>query len=141
MAVVCDTGAIFALYDADDAHHEAVKSFAETEPGPLFLPVVLLAEIDYLLSTRLSQDAALDFLESVEQGTFTLVPLLIEDLARSRELMLQYRDLNLGLADATVAAAAERLGIARLFTLDERHFRAIKPRGISHFILLPTDAG
>jgi predicted nucleic acid-binding protein len=134
-------GAIFALYDADDAHHGAVKSFVETEPGPLFLPVVLLAEIDYLLSTRLNQDAALEFLESVEQGAFTLVPLLVEDLARCRELINQYRDLNPGIADASVATAAERLGISRLLTLDERHFRTIKPRGLSHFILLPTDAG
>src|SRR5262249_14304991 len=46
------------LYDADDAHHAAIKAVVENEPGPLFLPVVLLAEIDYLLSTRLGQEAA-----------------------------------------------------------------------------------
>jgi hypothetical protein len=51
--LVCDTRAVVGLYDADDAHHAAIRAVVEKEPGPLFLPVVLLAEIDYLLSTRL----------------------------------------------------------------------------------------
>ena len=139
MAVVCDTGAIYAVYDADDLHHAACKSVVETERGPLFLPVVLLAEIDYLLTTRLGVDAALEFLESVESGAFTLVAISSVDLARCRELIAQYRDLSLGLADATVVAVAEELQIQRLFSVDQRHFRAITPRGLGHFVILPAD--
>jgi uncharacterized protein len=139
MALVCDTGAIYALYDADDIHHGDAKSVVETEPGPLFLPMVLLAEIDYLLTSRLGINAALDLLESVELGTFTLVSPSANDLARCRELMLQYRGLALGLADATGVATAERLKIQRLFTVDQRHFRAIEPRGLGYFVLLPAD--
>jgi predicted nucleic acid-binding protein len=139
MAVVCDTGAVYALYDADDVHHAACRRVVETERGPLYLPVVLLAEIDYLLTSRLSVDASLEFLESVESGAFTLVAPSSEDLTYCRALIVQYRDLTLGLADATVAAAAERLQIQRLFTVDQRHFRAIKPRGFGHFIILPAD--
>jgi predicted nucleic acid-binding protein len=52
----------------------------------------------------------------------------------------QYHDLEIGLADATVVAAAERLSIFRLLSFDHRHFRAITPRNFSHFILLPADA-
>jgi predicted nucleic acid-binding protein len=85
MAVVCDTGAVYALYDADDVHHAACKALIEAERGPLFLPIVLLAEIDYLLSARLSVDAALEFLESIESGAFTLVVLSSDDLVRCRE--------------------------------------------------------
>src|SRR6266511_3066032 len=138
MAVICDTGAVYALYDADDKHHPAAKAVVEAEPGPLFLPVVLLAEIDYLLTTRLGTDASLDFLESVTSNAFTLVPPTSEDLARCRALILQYRGLSLGLADAAVVATAERLKIQRVFTVDERHFRAIQPHGLGHFIILPA---
>ena len=53
--------------------------------------------------------------------------------------MVQYRDLPLGLADATVVATAERMNIQRVFTVDQRHFRAIQPRGLNHFIILPAD--
>src|SRR2546428_401857 len=63
MALICDTGGIYALYDADDAHHSAVRAVVEAEVGPLFLPSILLAELDYLLTTRLGTDAELDFLE------------------------------------------------------------------------------
>jgi predicted nucleic acid-binding protein len=141
MAMICDTGAVFALYDADDKHHEAAKAIIEAEPGSFFLPVILLAEIDYLLTTRLGANAALEFLESVETGAFTLVALAPEDLVRCRELIHQYRSLALGLADATVVAAAERLSIQRVFTVDHRHFRTIQPRGLGHFIILPADQG
>ena len=48
--------------------------------------------------------------------------------------------LEIGLADASIVAAAERLNVARLLTQDHRHFRAITPRHITHFILLPADA-
>jgi uncharacterized protein len=47
--------------------------------------------------------------------------------------------MPLGLADASVVAAAERLRVQRIFTLDERHFRAVQPRGWAHLILLPAD--
>jgi predicted nucleic acid-binding protein len=141
MAVICDTGAVYALYDADDVHHAAAKGVVEAEPGPLLLPMILLAEIDYLLTTRIGADASLDFLDSATSGAFTLVAPTTEDLARCRELIVQYRGLSLGLADASVAATAERLKIQRVFTVDERHFRAIQPRGLSHFIILPADLG
>ena len=139
MAVICDTGAVYALYDADDNYHAAAKEVVETEPGPMFLPLVLLAEIDYLLTTRLGTDAALEFLESIEAGAFTLVVPSTEDFGRCRELINQYRGLSLGLADATVVATAERLKIQRVFTVDERHFRAVQPRGLGHFVILPAD--
>jgi predicted nucleic acid-binding protein len=141
MALICDTGAVYALYDADDVHHTAAKAVVAGEAGPLFLPLVLLAEIDYLLTTRLGIDAALDFLASIESGAFSLVAPSTEDLARCRELILQYRGLALGLADATVVATAERLKIHRVFTVDQRHFRAIQPLGLSHFVILPADQG
>ena len=47
MALVADTGALYALYDADDLHHAAVRQVVEGERGPIILPVVILAELDY----------------------------------------------------------------------------------------------
>ena len=139
MAVVCDTGAVYALYDADDQHHEECKAVISSERGPFFLPATLIAEIDYLLTSRLGSDATLDFLESIQSDAFTLVGLMKEDLVRCRELVAKYRDLPLGLADASVVSTAERLGLQTLFTVDQRHFRAVQPRGFGHFVILPAD--
>jgi uncharacterized protein len=90
MALVCDTSAIYALYDADDRHHTAVKTVVEAERGLLLLPVILLAEIDYLFISRLGVQAARDFLESVEDRVFELIQITPEDLARCRELLTQH---------------------------------------------------
>jgi predicted nucleic acid-binding protein len=140
MALICDTSGIYALYDTDDAEHAAVTAVVESESEPLLLPVILLAEIDYLFHLRLGPDAALEFIEAVEQGDFNLIALTGPDLLRCRELVVQYRDLRLGLADSTIVAAAERLHNYRLLTLDHRHFRTITPKNFSHFTLLPADA-
>jgi predicted nucleic acid-binding protein len=53
------------------------------------------------------------------------------------ELVETYADVPLGATDASVVAVAERLGIAEIATLDHRHFRAIRPRHVSAFTLLP----
>jgi uncharacterized protein len=114
MALICDTGGVYALYDADDDHHAAVREIVQAERGPLFLPTALLAEIDYLLTTRLGLDAELDFLDGLLTGAYVLIHPTAEDLARCHELIRQYHDLELGLADASVVATSERLGIPRL---------------------------
>lgn len=139
MALICDTGAIYALYDADDQHHAECQAVVSAEQGPLFLPMALLSEIDYLLTTRLGLDAAMDFIDSIRSGAFTLVGLTAADVVRCQELVSQYRDLPLGLADACVVATAERLRLQTLFKVDQRHFRTVQPRGFGHFVLLPAD--
>ena len=139
MALICDTSGIFALYDADNVDHTATVAVVEAEGDQLLVPVVLLAEIDYLLHSRLGADAARDFLAAVERAEFVLLPFLPVDVVRCGELLTRYRDMEIGLADAAVAATAERLDVARLLCLDERHFRAIRPQNLGHFILLPAD--
>lgn len=36
-------------------------------------------------------------------------------------------DTDLGFADASLVALAERIGTIEIATLDERHFRAVRP--------------
>jgi predicted nucleic acid-binding protein len=53
----------------------------------------------------------------------------------------QHADGALGLADASLVVLAQRLDTIRIATLDERHFRAIRPlTGGEAFRLLPRDA-
>jgi predicted nucleic acid-binding protein len=110
----------------------------EGERGPIILPVVILAELDYLLREFLGVEAELDFLEGIARGAYTLESFTAEDLARVRELTATYRALDIGLADAAVVATAERLKIPRILTVDDRDFRAIRPRR-GHSTLRPAD--
>jgi predicted nucleic acid-binding protein len=138
MTLVADTGGLYALYDADDVHHASVRQVISQERGTLIVPTVILAELDYLLREFLGVDAELDFLAGLASGAYTLEPLTAADLARCRELIAMYRDLDLGLVDAAVIATAERLGIDRILTVDERDFRVVRPRN-RPFVLLPAD--
>jgi hypothetical protein len=52
----------------------------------------------------------------------------------------QDADLDLGLADASVAVLAGRYGVRDILTLDERHFRTLRGPGGRPFRLLPADA-
>ena len=49
MTLIADSGALYALYDADDRHHRAVSEALGASPGPVIVPSVLLCEVDYLL--------------------------------------------------------------------------------------------
>jgi predicted nucleic acid-binding protein len=62
-----------------------------------------------------------------------------EDVARASDIIGRYRDLELGLADASVVVLAERHGTHDLLTLDERHFRAVAGPGGRPFRVLPAD--
>jgi uncharacterized protein len=140
MAAIADSGAIYGLYNRRDRHHRALREAILHEPGAILISAAILSEIDYLISAKLGAAAEIEFLDDVIAGAFSLEPFALADLRRSRDLVEQYSGLDIGLADAAVIATAERLGIRRILTVDERHFRAILASGGKPFTLLPADA-
>jgi uncharacterized protein len=140
MALIADSGAVYALYDARDRHHSAVTQVIEDERGPIVVPMAILAEIDYLLRIRLGSRALLRFLGGISIGGFSLEAFTSQDLNNCQRLLETYADLNIGLADAAVIATAERLGARRILTVDERHFRVVRATDGKPFTLLPADS-
>ena len=55
------------------------------------------------------------------------------------EIASQYETIDLGLTDASLIALAAHLETTRIATLDERHFRAVRPLAADthSFTLLP----
>ena len=139
MAIVADSGAIFALYDRKDRYHTAVRRVLDQERSLVVIPSAVLGELDYLLREHLGIRAEIDFIESLMSGSFTLENLIPADVVRCHELITTYKDLDLGLADAAVIATAERLNIERILTVDERDFRTVRPKRGRPFVLLPAD--
>lgn len=138
-SLIADSGAIYGLYDADDRYHTRLRDFLASERGLVIIPTVILSEIGYLLQARLGITAELRFLHDISIGAFTLEPFLPPDVHRCRALLKTYADLRLGLADASVIATAERLGVRRILTVDERDFRAVRASDGTTFKLLPAD--
>jgi len=104
---------------------------------PLLVPATVVAEVGYLLGREAGPKVESLFLDSLAAGDFTVVDLAAADFARAAELVRRYGDLPLGTTDATVVAAAERLGVTEVATLDRRHFSVIRPRHVTALTLLP----
>jgi predicted nucleic acid-binding protein len=77
------------------------------------------------------------FLGDLAAGAFAVEPVHPSDWLRIAALVWRYRDLPLGTVDASVVAAAERLGIVNIATLDRRHFLVVRPSHTPAFTLLP----
>lgn len=97
----------------------------------------MVTEVAYLLGSRLGWQPEVRFLGDLTSGSFTLEPVHPADLLRMAELVARYHALPLGSVDASVIAAAERLGIAEVATLDRRHFNVVRPAHVDAFRLLP----
>jgi len=137
VALVCDTGPLLAALDAADPDHERCAGLLTAGDEDLVVPALVLAELDYWCSRRLGPDAWLIFLDDLLAGVYRVEPPTGADLARCRELQARYADLKLGLVDASVVALVERLSEPKVATLDQRHFRAVRPAHIEALELLP----
>lgn len=138
--IVADTGALVGMLNADDQYHEACDQLWDDDRGPLLVSPLVVAEVCYFLASRSGPALEADFLRSFVSGELILAKLSERDMARMEQLVRTYTDLGkagLGATDASVIALAERLEIPEIATIDRRHFSAVRPRGITAFILLP----
>jgi predicted nucleic acid-binding protein len=138
--ILLDTSGLLAAIDGSQQHHSAAAAALLAAAPPRILSPFVLAELDYLLATRVGSAAQDRLLEEVASGAYRLEPFDQADVARARTVLDQYGDLELGLADASIVVLAERHQVHDVLTLDERHFRALRgPRG-RPFRLRPADS-
>jgi predicted nucleic acid-binding protein len=137
VALICDTGVLLAALDAADPDHERCAMLLTDAQEDLVVPALVLAELDYWCSRRLRPEAWLIFLDDLLAGVYRVEPPTGADLARCRVLQARYVDLGLGVVDSSVVALAERLGEPKVATLDQRHFRAVRPAHVEALELRP----
>ena len=140
MALIVDAGALYVQAHADDPGHAAVRATLEAEREPLVTSELALAEADYLILDRLGPTAEAAFLEDIVEATYVVECLDRPGLAEARDVIARYRDLTLGLADASLVVLAARLRTRRILSFDERAFRTVSPIQGGTFTLLPADA-
>jgi uncharacterized protein len=136
-AVVVDAGPLYAYVDADDRDHSACLEVLESDRGSLVVPMLAIAEVVYLIGRRLDVATEVRFIGDLRSGAFRVEPVHPHDWLRIAELVNRYGDLRLGTTDASIVAAAERLGIDTIMTLDRRHFSVVRPAHVEAFELLP----
>lgn len=135
--IVADTGAIVALVDADDRHHQALQALFRRNPDDWLLPWAILAEVDYLLGEHVGERPRERFAADLAAGAWRIEWGEAVDLVRAEALARRHRALRLGLVDTVVMAVAERRRAEAIATLDVRHFGAVRLEGNPR--LLPRD--
>lgn len=138
--IVIDTSVIVAYMNAGDDHHETVSAWLDTADDDLATTPLIVAEVDHLVSARGGRGALSALRADLASGAYLVEwwPGAIISVVTIAE---RYADNQLGLADASLVALAKRLETTQIATLDERHFRAVRPLGADGaFRLLPADA-
>ena len=136
MTALLDTGFLLAVLDADDELHPACVQALQTEREVL-LPESVLPELAYMVLRELGYPVLINFLQAILRGEIKLSRVTETDLQRTTEILQQYADSRIDFVDCTIAAMAERLGIQRILTVDQRHFQLFRPRHCEYFTILP----
>jgi predicted nucleic acid-binding protein len=138
VALILDTGPLYASLDRSDRDHVACRDLIERAEEPLVVPAPVLVEVDYWVHERLGAGAFVALLADIESGAYRIADLETADYTRIRELCDRYADADIGFVDAAVFAVVERLGEPKLATLDRRHFAMLRPRHRESIELLPA---
>lgn len=120
--IIADTGFFFALANQNDRYHQAALLALEAIDQPLITTYPVITETCYLLLSTGSNFAQCNFLRNLAAGASTIFYLQQNHLVRIIELLENYADLPMDLADASLVILAEHLGHGRILTSDRRDF-------------------
>ena len=117
--ILTDTGPIVALLDSDDPYHSQCLAASQRLPGEPFLTTwPCFTEAMYLLGLAGGHRYRVSLWDLYRAGNLVLHNPTPGETGRMAQLMAQYHDRPMGLADASLVAAAESLSWRQVFTLD-----------------------
>lgn len=138
--LIADTSGLFSLFDGDAPEHAACRK-AVADASHLVVSPLVLAELDYLLSTRIGPEAAQLALGHIRDQAAVrryAVPEIEPHLSTALVTMRRYPQI--GLTDTMNVVMAAEYRTDAILTLDRRHFRMVRPlTGHTAFRLWPDD--
>ena len=139
MILLDTSGILAALFPDQNRHRECAQALLTASP-PLIISPFVLAEADFLIQKFGGVDAEILFLGEIGRRAYELATFNEDDVEDARRIVTKYRTLGIGLADASIAVLSARYDTVDVLTLDERHFRAIRPAPRKNFRILPSDS-
>ena len=124
--ILMDTGAWLALVDEGDAYHARCVAFFRCNREPLMTTYPVLVESVHLMFRRIGVTKTLAWIEALAAQGVGVFVMGASHLPRLTELMRQYADLPMDLADASLVLLAEQTGEGRIVSTDERDFHAYR---------------
>ena len=124
--ILVDTGAWLALADKGDAYHARCVAFFRSSREPLMTTYPVLVECVHLMFRRIGVTKTLAWMETLAAQGVGVFAMGADHLPHLTELMRQYADLPMDLADASLVLLAEEFGEGRIVSTDERDFHAYR---------------
>jgi len=131
-----DTGPLIAIVDRGDKAHRICTDQLKVLTRPLLTTWPCVSEPMHLLNNiggHFAQDVLWSY---ILDGLVAIHGSDLAERARMRELMSKYKDTPMDLADASLVAAAEVLGVRRIFTVDS-DFVVYRLPGKQSFDIVP----
>jgi uncharacterized protein len=136
--ILCDAGVMLCLVDRTQPKHDSYKRMMVRLNKPLMTTWCCLAEAMYLAYRRGGWNVQQQLGQMLSDRILIIYEIQQESVARILELMQQYQDRPMDLADATLVLTAENTGHRKILTLDSDFlFYKISNRDV--FDVLGTD--
>ena len=135
--IIADTSGLIAFFSESGRQHERVVAWLERNNPAMVVSPFVIAEVDYLVATRRGVEAELAVLRELAGGAYDLPAMSAEDLSVASEVVQRYRDLGIGIADASLVVLADRYRTRTILTLDRKHFGVLRPLSGGYFKIVP----
>jgi len=130
--LLVDAGALIALANIRDQHHESISRVLEAFFGELVTTWPAVTEACHILPGHLGPPLV-GWLATSRWRTLGME----QAASRLRELMLRYADRPMDLADASMIWAAEQTGARRILTTDRTDFEIYRTKSGQRLEILP----
>jgi hypothetical protein len=125
--ILVDSGPIIALMDPQERKHAAcLEALRAIGAEPVYTCVPVLTECFHILEP--GSRGVSNLIKFITDGDLKVLSFEGDQLGRAFELMQQYADHPMDLADAALVALAEATGTRRVFTLDVGDFSVYRIR-------------
>ena len=135
--IIADTSGLIAFFSEFGPQHDAVAGWVQSNDSVMVVSPYVVAEVDYLVATRKGVDAELAVLAELSGGAYELARMYAGDVAAATRVVERYRDLGIGIADASLAVLAQRYRTRTILTLDRKHFTVMRPLDGGVFKIVP----
>jgi predicted nucleic acid-binding protein len=135
--VIVDTSALLAYFDDAEPDHHSVADVIEASDDLLVVSPYVVAELDYLVATRVGVDAELAVLSELSSGAWHLADFDASAVKQAVSIIKKYHDQRIGVADASNVVLADRFHTREIVTLDRKHFGVLRRIGGGRFTVMP----
>ncbi|MGH3616268.1 MAG: PIN domain-containing protein [Pseudonocardia sp.] len=135
--ILADTSGLLALFNEREPRHHDVRSVLDERRALLVVSPYVVAELDYLVGTRIGVQAEMAVLRELSGPGYELAAVDAALLGASADVVERYADQRIGVTDASIVVLAQRFRTDRVLTLDRRHFSVLRTAAGRPFTLLP----